>query len=789
MAAFVPLDSPPVLSQGEEGGGGGNEEPNFLSAADELALLPADLITPLPAYSLYREQEAARHHLPHPSRTRLNSNESFSQPSHAFLPSSSSSWPSFASSSSSSSLIHDFPFSPYSYDPSCISGNSGLSTCTTRGSQSSSFSNPSFVSSPGLQLNFHPSVPSSSYDFANPTYPLTPPIDRGEPSFTFGETSSSTLPPDFQSLPYSSSSSTEKYRFSSAVAPPFDSSTPTSSFTLPLDSVSTSSNSSLAAIVSSGLARRRSRASPLPSPSLSSSSIPSSARPQFSLKGRTSQGGSRSRYARDEVTVTCVLCQAEIATLQLRSQGEALDVDFVAEFVCFTCRPDLVGTNMIGMEGQDSDVGYYSSLSALLDREEGLAGDRKRRRVGSRTNPRKSASRKDANDNSLICDVDRRCIASGSIRPVNPREKLNFTVEVICSHCSATYRRCSDDGGGGGRLGVGKWRCKELFEEGRRNCSFSHARMGAIQDLIYDTHTLSEIEEDLARLESTCFEFFRNAVLAALAVPDVLEGENPIATTYEQIEKMAFDAWTHFETFFKPCANETRRRFIGLRWANPTTRKKGRKNATSPSLFGDDSIGIGSRPGMRLTGFAIMEVDLEHGLLFTPLTMPIGSVGETYDASTTLLQHLSHHFSSDLENLNLVRTSENLPLIPPIEEAWTAVLFSKDTRGTNHLETRRGYLPVDKYCSVHGTTSYEQIRERMGEFVPTCLQGGWRLFVRPYRGVDDDWGQMVTGRRRRRSFSSSDKSSRSRMREIVGEDSDADYEEGPGTRRSKRSRI
>jgi hypothetical protein len=67
-----------------------------------------------------------------------------------------------------------------------------------------------------------------------------------------------------------------------------------------------------------------------------------------------------------------------------------------------------------------------------------------------------------------------------------------------------------------------------------------------------DTHSLASIGPDLARLESVCFEFYRNSILSALAVPDVLEGEDPIALNYEQIEKMAVDTWTHFETFFKP---------------------------------------------------------------------------------------------------------------------------------------------------------------------------------------------------------------------------------------------
>jgi hypothetical protein len=58
------------------------------------------------------------------------------------------------------------------------------------------------------------------------------------------------------------------------------------------------------------------------------------------------------------------------------------------------------------------------------------------------------------------------------------------------------------------------------------------------------------------------------------------------------------------------CSDSTKRRFIGLRWASPTTRKKGRKIPASPSLSGQDFDGAAMRSGLRLTGFALMEVDV-----------------------------------------------------------------------------------------------------------------------------------------------------------------------------------
>ncbi|GAA5962645.1 hypothetical protein JCM3765_006875 [Sporobolomyces pararoseus] len=809
MAAFVPIGEPLLDHCSSESGGGGGDSSNFLRTAEELRSLPADLISPLPAYSLYRQHEAAHHPFVPSTKARPNPfSANQQQPSHAFPPpssssASSSSWPLFHPSSYSPAFTSSNPpptFPPY---PATTPVELGLSTLPPRGTQSSSFSTPHFIYSPGLHLNLSPTsstCTSAGYDFSQQYFPLTPPVEDSksgvEPSsypFTSSSVSSSSLQPAFPSLLPSYTPITTEHSFTVNRAFVDPSSSSSSNLLSPEQlslphPPSVPSSSTLASLLSSGIARRRLRVPPLPSPCLSTNSNPSSSTARSQpVKVRTSQGGGRSQYSRDEVISSCTTCRIELATLQLRKKGDAQHVDFVNDFTCFECRPDLATAEGGTAEPEEIQVGYHSSLSALLDREEGIEIQRKRRRMGSRTKARRSTSNRQAcKDNSLTCDVCRRSIASGEIRPANPGEKLNFTIEVICSHCASTYRRCSDDGGGGGRLGVGKWRCKELFEEGRKNCSFSHARMGPIQDLIYDTHSMNSIGQDLARLETTCFEFYRNSVLSALAVPDVLEGEDPLAISYDQIEKMAVDSWTYFEPFFKPCYDVTKKRYIGLRWANPTTRKKGRKIGYSPSLSASEAGSPALRSGLRLTGFTIMEVDLENGILFTPLAMPIGSVGETYDASTTLLQHLSRQIASELEIINLDRRRKHLPSLPPIRDAWTAVLFSKDTRGANHLETRRGYLPLEKYASIHGEVSAQRIETRLNEFLPSCLQGGWRLFARPYGGATDDWGQLVSNRRRRKSVSSTDNAKSSKFED---EDSDDDYEEIPASRRSKRSRL
>lgn len=205
------------------------------------------------------------------------------------------------------------------------------------------------------------------------------------------------------------------------------------------------------------------------------------------------------------------------------------------------------------------------------------------------------------------------------------------------------------------------------------------------------------------------------------------------------------------------------RRYIGLRWSTPIPRKKAKVSraiakrertqsaASSTEMNGGESPSGLLRPGKKIVGFILGELDvsrgrlcdsgrtrpaltcpqslahaqLSNGTLFLPLIMPSGSVGDTYEATTTLLQHLSERIFGDLARLNAERTAQKLKTLPELNEVWTmskwcllrpkmcnvarhasdeltpppllgAALFTKDPRGVNHLETRRGFSTLEK---------------------------------------------------------------------------------------------
>ena len=400
MAAFLPYDDETTPFEG-----------NFLQTADDLNHLPPDLISPLPSYALYREPV---HYLSAP-KPRLNPFDRIRQPSshqqnRQHFP---SSLPPPTSSNSSLSTYS------YNYPPIDLLSCREAVTDLDLPSPSLVSSAPSLIS-PGLQLYETTSTSSGSSNlFSRYSFPLTPPIDEpntSNQSNSYLEWKACTdlpPPPVTASLASGVSASTLPPNTPSTFPPsnPFHLS-PTS-HPLPLElpptfvsrpspnvPSSSSSSSHLRRVISSGIARRRARNPYLASPALSCSSI----FPLTSSKARAAHGGGRSRLSRDEVSISCSKCNVGIATLQLRGKGNELDVDYRQDFVCFDCRPDLAGSPADYEPPHDTRVGYEATISAYLDREQGIETQRRRRVAGSSVRVRKaSAGRRDPALELITC--------------------------------------------------------------------------------------------------------------------------------------------------------------------------------------------------------------------------------------------------------------------------------------------------------------------------------------------------------------------------------------------------
>lgn len=77
------------------------------------------------------------------------------------------------------------------------------------------------------------------------------------------------------------------------------------------------------------------------------------------------------------------------------------------------------------------------------------------------------------------------------------------------------------------RSRIGKWRCKELFLQGRKTCSLAHTRIGAapLELGVWEISELNSlgVTDEVVR---HCERMWMDRTLARMAVPDVLEVES-----------------------------------------------------------------------------------------------------------------------------------------------------------------------------------------------------------------------------------------------------------------------
>ncbi|KAJ3096998.1 hypothetical protein HDU96_000568 [Phlyctochytrium bullatum] len=119
---------------------------------------------------------------------------------------------------------------------------------------------------------------------------------------------------------------------------------------------------------------------------------------------------------------------------------------------------------------------------------EGDSGGAKEEAAAAATGKqRKRRVRKVTQSTPLKCDACTREIGVGGLRMTEEGDRERegewveppFGVEAICDYCVKHFDFCTQCGGGGA-FRTGKWRPRELFLPGRRNCTLSHIRYGSL---------------------------------------------------------------------------------------------------------------------------------------------------------------------------------------------------------------------------------------------------------------------------------------------------------------------
>ncbi|GAA5884927.1 hypothetical protein JCM3774_004580 [Rhodotorula dairenensis] len=346
---------------------------------------------------------------------------------------------------------------------------------------------------------------------------------------------------------------------------------------------------------------------------------------------------------------------------------------------------------------------------------------------------------------AMCCDVCSRVIGAGSVESLDAGPAPSFTVEVICRTCLDRYRACSDCGGGGGRLTPGRWRCKELFPANRRTCTLSHARNPPLADIDYDVLRITEIDPaKVASLDDRLRKIYYNVRMRMQARPEMLERGDGLATTFAQVEKLIVDGWTLLRPLLTVDVEATRglRRYVALQTSTPHKRRAKPKPGAIPKP--EPVVPKLLDPVEReVSGFLLLEHQLETGAVHVAVTMPWAISGDAFDATTILLDETLRRVRLDLLRDNMLRAERSGGREPPYPDPtylWGITPFKSDSRMTQSL-TRRGFHFLEDRLREDPTFDVTIFPPHRTVHVPNEFMRSFRIFL---RDVTEEDGSLST---------------------------------------------
>lgn len=147
--------------------------------------------------------------------------------------------------------------------------------------------------------------------------------------------------------------------------------------------------------------------------------------------------------------------------------------------------------------------------------------------------PADKKKRKRSETKLIDCEVCHSSLGHGGLAPHDSTSEIK--TEYVCSDCGDKYMFCSECGGGG-KQRTGKWRPRELFEQGRRTCSLPHIRVGAAE-VHYKVVKVQDLTSDI--LQGIQDVFF-DCLLSLYCVPSVMTNSKyeSFENIKEEIEKL-----------------------------------------------------------------------------------------------------------------------------------------------------------------------------------------------------------------------------------------------------------
>ncbi|KZT57843.1 hypothetical protein CALCODRAFT_495674 [Calocera cornea HHB12733] len=391
------------------------------------------------------------------------------------------------------------------------------------------------------------------------------------------------------------------------------------------------------------------------------------------------QTARRSRKLRIEQLINCSNCNTPIAKLLLRGTREELDVPYELQYLCENC-----------------------TTPATFNEQPQI-----KRRI------------KQGNDVTMptVCDVCLRRQGTGGIIPKYPEQPLEFASEVVCLACCEKYQRCSDCGGGSGRAGAGKWRCKELFDEGRKTCNLSHARLGTgdLEMASWDVTDQLRGDVQIDNVIEACEALWKDNFLR-LAVPEVLEvdSDSPLQLkTFQDIENKILAGGWPAKDFVLKGPGPGQRNYISLTWArNRPRRGKPIIEELPEEVKEDDKLLANLRrttklcpPGYMLVNVWLSQWDITSRTIRLFTTSPFENGDLDAHSSIAIAEMFrkiiaagtDDYASADRPPLHVWMTFEKLgPMI--------------DQRVEDAFVKKRAFLPLEAYIQRHSDMDQDQFR-------------------------------------------------------------------------------
>ncbi|RKO90995.1 hypothetical protein BDK51DRAFT_44285 [Blyttiomyces helicus] len=271
----------------------------------------------------------------------------------------------------------------------------------------------------------------------------------------------------------------------------------------------------------------------------------------------------------------------------------------------------------------------------------------------------------------------------------------DFDTEVVCSSCWTKYKFCTTCGGGG-MYRSGRWRPRQLFHPGKRNCNLSHERIGAVT-YNFVSHRCDEISP---RDRSAVYSTLAECQLRWKCTSNYMEAYVDFRTCASIVARCQ-SALLELANFIGSEADAGIGRLIVGQWEGQKLTAKKRKSPPTPPTDPDPepleppTALPPPSVGPRLHGFMGAQVNHHKGVIFiahactlnpTPPVLSGLYRGLITAATAATAAHRAYH-----------------PTSPPLAHVCVA-LFPVAPDAPAHLQHSHtsnwggsGFGPVDKY--------------------------------------------------------------------------------------------